>query len=1637
MSLDPTETTSSDPFSQSPISKYSLQAVTGADQMGMAEQVGHGLVATVVDMGTTLWNSTAGLVGAPDANTADLLSRIDKNALKVYEEHPDAVHTASFFGGMVAPIGLAMKGMNALRAGAKGASWFSEAGRVSRLVEVEKAMTEIGNNTTQLRDATRSVYMASAANALVDNVAMEAAIVLTQNASPLMEDYKKDFGSNFLFSVAIGTGIGAIGGHIISRKEVADVVGKVEGEFTSTIAQIMKAPQEGSHAGGQFQVRAQNIKNIEEHLAVAEDPTAAFTLTDFTKNNLKAIKLVEEARLADDFAKASSEAIQKMEAPVQDYIRNLVKDVRFAGVDSIDYYKVMPIKMGNEPTGLLQKAVELSKEVFNKKGEAKIKGTPHVFSPVFDGFIPTKEAANYSTLADLNTSIEALSKEASSSPISHLPQGDAEILTSVLPTAEVQSYQAKAILALKNRDYEDLVKHPPVAAPNDKAALDAIKLRLDELKLEGYDTGKILTKLISEEPSAKVTSLLADKLAKTEVDAATGDLVKVKQEVITTPFIRTTMEVSHQELSNAIDKASINQIRSLQKQGASIEEIGLRTNIPTAAVEEFLSKSNLKSMSFLENPTSRMTTELDIQEAMRIENRALLISTNLDKVPTSAMKAELNKMQGENLDQNLIEYYTLSSSSKFVQDLGTHWLSEESKAQLLFIGKEIDQIVGSKIGNTLLTSANSFLEKLGPVGQMVTGYGKHIINAKNIAKKEFTTPLAATLAPLVKNPLQLTEFNTAINVQAAASGPRIYKAGQFWQQKGGNASTKKLIEASDEEFLTWATSSVKRGGVEVENAVPLKFKGSEYKVVDKGVDAALKQMQAAGRELYELKNVSYKAAGKGELSDLGFWVPANNPRGKQIAYAFNKRTHETTMLLAHSPAELNTGIEAFKKTLGLDANFVDVVTKDKQKYYNQLKGRHDPMYMAVADLSKQHGGASALSQVSLSSSFVADLVQGYDHYIDKGIDDIAQMQLGRIFGQLDNLSEVAAIGYSKDSLNKVQQMMYSPKDTGQIVKNVLLGRSNIDQHEWWGNIQTGLQTVSDTSLQHLSDIAAPLLKKNRRTEEDWRQLSVEMEAKGIVNPFQVFEEYLNKEGKVDTRHVTDLAGGAAAYIAVGKTTTSDLTSRGIALTNAIAATTVLRFGDIAHGIVNVLSLPILTSAALNRTLAKSYMGTELDSMAKFSLASSMLDGVRLMNHPIYGEHYGKLAAKANLLEPDWMEMNALMRDIRSVEGGISNKAYDILESNFVKMIMSRVADKSEVGVRTSSFFTAVAMARKAYPGISDAGIMTFARDFMDTAVGNYAAAQRPAIFQGTLGMAMGLFQTYMLTYAQNMYRQIENRQFKQLGKMMLAQSTIFGAASLPGFHPISEAIGEHFSDNHFDLETGTFNALPNMQASILLYGLPSQLVGLNTRGDIQPRIPNPLQGFSTLAAVNLTEQAYTAGEKVVRAAFQADANTGKAMLEALSLQSISRPVARISELLAGHSITSTGDIVANNLTMNPMNENFTIQGAMARVMATRPIEEIKAREALHLKTLYSTIDSDARKKVTFRLKSYIQNGTLTEDKLSELGEIYMRTGSPTGWRSAINHAIAMSQQSGAATTLDKLGPDSPTMKMIDDLDGAE
>jgi hypothetical protein len=1796
-----------------PLDKYLPHTATATDSLSLGEKVVHGSVAVLADVGTTYWNSL--LPEKYEASTADLLSRIDNDALQVYNENTDTIRTLSFVAGMVAPIGLSIKGMGMLRAGTKGMSWFSEAGQAANLAKVESEFAKAGRSA-EFFAARWQMYRGVAMNAVADNVAAEVAIVGTLSAHPFMEDYYKDFGTNFVKSVAFGSVLQTGIGSIIAKGQMAAKTSPIEEAGNRLIKETIIDPQqaaklsERSHLGDSLQIRIHNVDRLDEMIAKIDDPADPFTVQPFTKTILQDAALRERATITGmlkDAAQGDFKAfLDTAPKEVTDYFLRFAGSVEAAGLDKIGFAEVKGAtkRLGEGIAEIQQKEkVSLFQKVFGgmKKPavEDKFVREDAIFLPTKQTFISKTDFPYYSTLADLGKTVESLEKNIDKR-LGVVPLSDWSVESIGRATALVEQDYAEALLWASKLDVAkfnkvvadpdhlpilkalymrgaELLKEDPTAvlsvkltkeapsfgalqaqalsvrggvAPTYVSDLAELSKRWDEFSLyhpnkswdpklglsrtahdalhnwvhgsyAGFRMGAALNRNLITDTSAIQPEALARmrefggmlndiynlpasqalrtefrrmadadgnvwlyrgmsrdpkghqaiesyttlpdkaaefgrgaanavKLYKVNVDDIVGtvhdfgngykpeilaypptrdyfqisksnlrelpdELVIKAPEVVTVADNKTAVVSGLSEIEREMNKAQLSAVMDMKQRGFGVETIALKTGTPEDTINRIIETGRVEGAGLI-----KFGSKEDIIAAIDPTKRALALSTDMNKVSQPGVYAKLNSMKLDDTSAGILEMNLMTSTSPFVRSVGEAVLSEDMKILTKEFYNGVADFTTSKLKSTAFTSTNQALEAFGPVGQVANMIGKEVIRIKNELKEAFEKPISNLMGQIIKQgEATLIEANTAFNVAASIKGRKFYRDGSFWipSEKLGLGELRQLVNMSDDIF---------KGAIEADPTLATKatFAGKEYNVATESVRQLLTEIQKYGREMYEFKNAKYKALGRQELSDIGFWSPSFNPRDKSIAYVYNRLEDTTTMLYAESDELLTSGIAAYKSSLlkTHGANWeqrFEVVTKANQEHYNMLAGRHDSLYMQAADLTKQHGGSSASAVVSTDTSVFRDLLQGYQDHVNKGVEDLVEIQLNQSMNMLKNLSDLSTGVYTDATKGVLGKLKSKPVDLGNTLRNILIGRPQITEHKAWSELQQRGQVFTDMALKTISEAFQPILDPivgkisgtKARSAEEWTKVVTDMESKGIVNPFAPLDKAFGLE-----RYMREGAGDDLA-----------MTPRAIALGNGVAATVLLRFLELGQPLVNALSLPILTSGAMNRKLAGSFMGATLDEGAKFSLAATMYDGVRAIHAP-HLKQYFLQGEKKGYFAVELRNVTELMEHQRSLDSGVMTAAEKGLESSFVKML-SKPSDLSEEMVRRTAFGTGVVMAKRAYPGLSDTGVMTFARNFMDEAIGNYTAAQRPAMFQGTFGMAMGLFQTYMLTLAQQMYRQVEHKDWASLGKLLLTQSTIFGVNSLPGFHQVSEMIGKNFSDQNVDLESGTFRAVSDPVASMILYGLPSSFgPGITTRGDIQPRIPNPVQGLDSLALYNLTKQAYTGAERVASAAWNADESAGKAMLEALSLQSISRPIARLSELASGQSITSRGDIVAKGT------EIYNTQGIISRLMATRPIEEIKAREVLHLNSVYGAANSDKRKAVTSRLKSHIRNGDLDGDTLDVLAEEYLRTGSSNGWRAAVNDAVKQAGQDGNATTMSKLKAGSPLNMMIEDLD---
>lgn len=973
-------------------------------------------------------------------------------------------------------------------------------------------------------------------------------------------------------------------------------------------------------------------------------------------------------------------------------------------------------------------------------------------------------------------------------------------------------------------------------------------------------------------------------------------------------------------------------------------------------------------------------------ELLRLQRDAITGRANLDSQMAKALNdgdslsqeritAKVNMIDGmlAEINKNWVEASVAASGSLIARNVLSKAINS---GEIEVLRKSLDQFVNGKGGNPLYSSGDFVTRNMGEIGPLITSTGDKLGHIANEASTKLLDPIATQFRKLQTDDAARTEFAVLENIRQTKAGdmtydPELRKLVTHTRDKDGNIIN--TVEHSEE-------------------------------VVSDAVHRVFVQAEIASSELLEMQKVINRLAGKTEPKSIGLWIPSTSLKGKEYAYVNNLDDRTQKLLVGNNAKELEEAIAAYQP--GPNEKIVrrsEAAAEQHNSFGAELEK------ITAADIAREKRGIGQ-AVPDLSPGRLDDIITGYRDRIVAQTTNMFELANHDLMTKLDYVSAYnrRALGNRNQSGWRRLTQSLTTQDTALDVKDLLLNRNPAYRNEFMGAVNA----VGDSVIQGVSvamnkawEVVKPA---GSRAQVDYDKYTQLRQAAGLPNVFEAYEEAARP-----------LMLERARKMGVANP------NRVVQIGNELATTLALKFMEVAQPIVNMLSLPILMTSTISRGIKAANIANP-DDFLQMSHSAIMYNGMRrAFNTPVTDRGIMARAEADGLFDPIMSEVDAVMKMSKFAAGGAGAKIDQALNSTFMK-VMSTPATYTEAVVRKVAFATGIEQARRLYgPAVSDAQVMIFARDFMKQSIGNYSASQRPMLFQGSVGAAMGLFQTYMLTFAQNTYRHLELKDYKGLGKMMLTQAGVFGTGSLPGFQPISEAIAINFSDENYDLTTGLYRALPDPVASLLIYGLPSNLgPALHTRGDVAPRVPT---GFDTMVAPSMVGQLLGSMVDVGKAMTATDAGAGQAFFEALSTQSVSRPIARLSELATGHAITGAGQQV-----MGP-EEVWSFTGIMSRVFSTRPLREQKLREATHLNSMYGAIDRENRQAVIGKIRTAIRNDTLTNEMLDDAAVQYLRTGSPQGFRQAINQAFMDNEQAVVEKARARF-KDSPLMLIVDDLD---
>lgn len=464
----------------------------------------------------------------------------------------------------------------------------------------------------------------------------------------------------------------------------------------------------------------------------------------------------------------------------------------------------------------------------------------------------------------------------------------------------------------------------------------------------------------------------------------------------------------------------------------------------------------------------------------------------------------------------------------------------------------------------------------------------------------------------------------------------------------------------------------------------------------------------------------------------------------------------------------------------------------------------------------------------------------------------------------------------------------------------------------------------------------------------------------------------------------------------------------ISKANAFLANTVLRL-DFFNGIVNTISTPLMLGTELTslKSLAKSdpaLIGKLSELLSVTSPTGiAVPSNTKLIGQAIHNwgsqEKQGLLARyMANGDVTDALQQHssvmgslALRSDFKTFSDGVNN-AFE----------MGAKITGNNLAEQFTRFISADVMRQLSDPLVT-AGKLSLKEQnayisvFVNRVQGNYVTSQRPIVFQGVLGSAVSLFQTYSFNLMQQLLRHVENGDKRAVATLFGLQAGTFGLNGTPFF----EAVNTHLIGNasinqgHYDAYSVAPTILGKKAADWLMYGTASAMPAflgasnwpaLYTRGDINPRhmsvIPlNPLDVPAVDASTRIVSNLMDVGKKLVTGA-----DVGETLLQGLEHNGVSRPLAGLAQVLNGKSTTSKGSLIAAS------NDWFSIANA-GRIMGAKPMDEAVALNNQYRMKAYQVADADRQAQLGERVKSYLyKNQFPPDDVMDGFMKDYARVG---------------------------------------------
>jgi len=785
-------------------------------------------------------------------------------------------------------------------------------------------------------------------------------------------------------------------------------------------------------------------------------------------------------------------------------------------------------------------------------------------------------------------------------------------------------------------------------------------------------------------------------------------------------------------------------------------------------------------------------------------------------------------------------------------------------------------------------------------------------------------------------------------------------------------------------------------------------------------------------------NISNKALGKPEEIKLDAFYEPPIDTTRQPYFALVRSSNPLhdlrpqSMIVAQSAEKLDQMIADLRAKHG---DLLEIFTKDDIKHNKKLAGTFDSgMLFSKTEID------SALH----SEGKMFEYVPRKDDYIFKEEDQWIWRQSQALYRQGAELmyaKEIAELRFLENNWNKSLSRMggetavEKAKNPYTQVINTYLNLNNRDvYHEFWGKLNEGAQAAWNA----MTDAWRTGYKAAQKGELSFEEAEAIAQKAGYTAPFGELSKEVFRETFKDQNSL----------------------SKFVSKVNMAVSTLMIRM-DALNAAVNIISLPVLLAAENSKVRRQVVESLGLDitvpgsTHAIPSTMELLYKGTKAM---INGE---KITVGGQEIKfSDWLEQIAGIRTIpQQLADSIAIPMSALAtkdgalawSANLAKNVGDWGAkvtgnDLAENYVRYLAGYSAFKMAQA--QGITHAGeLAAYVNLGINRVHGNHLATQRPTIFSGPVGQAIGLFQTYQFNMIQQMTKHLQEGNLKSATIALAMQNTIFGLQSSPLFWQLNKYIGNANAD-HGDIVTGIGNLVgtgtPDVETAFghkistdpakwLLYGLGANILGINlyNRGDLTPRnitvLPTSLPEVPSVSVLTKTIGSFLDSAKnIANGAPVADS-----ILQGVAHAGFNRPLAGLATLASGKKTSSNGSLLA---AYNDM-DAFTVA---AKLAGGEPMNNAVAIDAFYRQQQYKTDAAKRMQDLGEAVKLTSQNQLLDPSKTQEFMTEYAKIGgdmknfnrSMIGWTKDANQNLikqAKNQMSSplAQRQLSWLGADLP------------